>query len=148
MTTENVFAEVVLDLPIDKSFHYRVSPSMISKAKAGMRVEIPFGPKRLTGYILGLTPVCAVEKTRDILSFPDEEPAVTGELLALARWMSANYLCSLGEALGSIVPAVIKAPKRPFRTDRRMPASKPQQRAGIPGFELTDAQKKAVSAIR
>ena len=148
MTNENIFAEIVLNLPLEKTFHYRIPPGLLARAKVGMRVEVPFGPKRLTGYILGLMSECAVEKTRDIIALLDEEPSVTAELMTLARWISAKYMCSFGEALGSAVPAAVKAPKRILKTPTQKPMPIPAHPAERQRFEHTDAQKEAVSSIK
>jgi len=145
MVTENIYAEIILSLPIEKTFHYRIPPALTAKARTGMRVEVPFGPKRLTGYILALLSECAVENPRDILSLMDDEPVVTGELMQLARWISANYVCSLGEALGSVIPGVLRAPQKISKRST-LAAAEPARLPGVP-FKLNSAQQEAVSNI-
>jgi len=148
MTTENIYAEIVLNLPLEKSFHYRIPPALLAKARPGMRVEVPFGPKRLSGFIIGLIADCAVANPRDILSLPDDEPVITTELMALARWISANYLCSIGEALGSIIPAALKTPKKYLKIPFQEPGAKASNIYTPSPFALTTTQKEAVLNIK
>ena len=146
MIPEKKYAEIVLSLPVDKSFHYGIPDELLPFAKPGMRASVPFGRNRLTGYIVAIIGECAVANPKDILALIDKEPIITEELFSLAKWISESYLCSLGESLSSIVPAVIKAPKRALKAGLSE-AVRPYQPAPQKRFELTPAQKKAVDAI-
>ena len=42
----------------------------------------------------------------------DSESVINKEVIELAKYISENYVCSLGEALSAIVPVSMKAPKR------------------------------------
>lgn len=102
---ERAYAEVIVDLPVantDKVFHYHVPPHLRPILQQGVRVQVPFGNKRLTGFVVGFSPRPAVSPTKDILSVVDEQPAFTPELYALARWLSQRCLCTLARALRTI----------------------------------------------
>ena len=64
----------------------------------------------MTGFIINesdtLPSDCPVEesKIRPILRVLDEEPLFDTEIIELARWVSHYYLCSVGEAISSMLP--------------------------------------------
>ena len=48
------FVEVAVVLPVISTYHYRVPPELGEEAAVGRQVLVPFGRRRLTGYILGV----------------------------------------------------------------------------------------------
>lgn len=79
----------------------------------GCRVLVPFGRRRMTGYVVSLrrSPPGKV-RLKQIVSLIDDEPLISGVLLDLARWMSRYYVHSLGEVLRAILPAGVKGAGR------------------------------------
>jgi primosomal protein N' (replication factor Y) (superfamily II helicase) len=115
------FIELAFPVPLDRTFHYRV-PNGQSAPSLGSRVLAPFGKtKNLVGYIVGHTDKVPPFQTKEILAVIDPVPFIDKNLLDLARWVSDRYLCSLGEALASIVPPNLAPPKRP-RSSSSSPA--------------------------
>ncbi|HYF01036.1 MAG TPA: primosomal protein N' [Planctomycetota bacterium] len=103
----SAFAEVVLNLPLDRTFTYRVPEMFKAQVAPGVRVRVPFGPRRLYGTVVGLPDACSFPRLKDLERvFPDS--AVDGRLLQLARWMADRYLCSWGEAIAALVPSGVK----------------------------------------
>ena len=45
--------EVVVPLRVDSTFHYSVPPELAPLAVIGTRVLVPFGRRKLTGYVIG-----------------------------------------------------------------------------------------------
>src|SRR5687768_803332 len=100
-----MFAEVVLNLPLDRAFTYRVPAGM--SVAPGVRVRVPFGKRRLPGWVVRVPEACAYPNLKDVERvFPDA--AVDTPLLDLARWIADRYLCSWGEALSALVPSGVK----------------------------------------
>lgn len=118
------YASVVLKLPIDKSFSYCIPERLKDDAGIGKRVWVPFGPRRLVGYIVDIVDKVKIEGVKPIESVIDESPIISNELLSLTRWMSDYYVCSWGEAINAAIPGVLKKgktsirPKRPFKKER------------------------------
>jgi len=105
------YAKVVIDLPVksvDRVFHYRVPEYLRPKAQIGMRVQVPFGRRKVTGYLVGFTGEPEVREVKEIIALLDEQPLFGGNMLALAEWMAAYYLCTLAEVLQCILPTGIK----------------------------------------
>ncbi len=104
------FAEVVFNLPLREAFTYKIPPQLLGKVRVGMRVLVPFGRRRITGYVVNLTdkwdkPI----RLKAIVELPDTEPIVSAELLSLTRWLGEYYQSSWGEAI-SAVAAVLVVP--------------------------------------
>lgn len=102
---ERAYAEIVVDLPlsrVDQVYHYAVPERFRTELGLGSRVLVPFGRRRLAGYVVGFRSHTAVEQVKDILEVLDAHPAFTHELYALARWMAERYLCTTAQALQCI----------------------------------------------
>ncbi len=107
--------EVALPLPLQRTFTYRVPPSLAAEMTVGSAVQVPFGRRTLTGYAVGpgrpdpgLDP-SALKPVRDVL---DPGPLFPGDLLETCRWIADYYLCSWGEVLRAAVPEGIQVRSR------------------------------------
>ena len=100
------YAEVVFNLPLKDAFTYEIPLHFCGMVKKGMRVLVPFGRRRLTGYVVSLSkhnkkniPLKPIEEV------PDSEPVISKELLSLTRWVADYYHSSWGEAIKAALPA-------------------------------------------
>ncbi|GJL79585.1 MAG: primosomal protein N' [Nitrospinaceae bacterium] len=101
-----IFAEVVLNLPVRESFTYSVPPQFIPYLQPGIRVFVPFGRRKLTGYVVSLSDRCDSSFTlKNIEDVLDTEPVLSREILALTRWIADYYQASWGEAVKAALPA-------------------------------------------
>ncbi len=101
------FAEVVLNLPLDRAFTYRVPEALRTLVVPGIRVRVPFGKRRLPGWVVRTPDRCSWPNLKDVdRAFPDA--ALDAPLLDLARWIADRTLCSWGEALSALVPSGVK----------------------------------------
>lgn len=104
-----MYANVVFDLPVTQKFTYAVPASLEAAVVPGVRVFVPFGRRRMTGYVTDLPDSPPIDVAlREIEDVFDTVPVVTSEILALARWVSDYYLCGLGEAIKAALPAGMK----------------------------------------
>lgn len=99
------FLRVAFALPVEGSFTYRNDPD--SPARVGMRVEANFGRRLLKGYVVGESDASDVDESliKRIGRTLDAEPLFGPGTADLARWISGMYFCSLGEALGTMLPS-------------------------------------------
>ncbi len=103
--------EVVVPLPVDRTFHYSVPESLRSSVRPGVRVLVPFGRRKLTGYVLGsATPVSG--ELKDIIEILDCEPLFTTREIAFYRWIASYYLYPLGEVIKTALPSGINIESR------------------------------------
>lgn len=147
-----MIAEVVVGLPIDKTFHYSIPSILKDKVGIGKRVWVSFGQKRLVGYVVGPNttsevgqmPTSEVYKVKDIEEVIDEHAILDKEMLDLTKWISEYYFCSWGEAIENALPATLRKGKT-----KVMPRKTFQERLYEPSFDLklTSQQKKALEPI-
>jgi len=102
------FAEVVLDIPLNKKFHYKIPPSFINQIEIGKRVKVHFGGRTAVGYCVGLTDKSDVKTIKDIIRVIDTKPILNSKMLGIAEWLSNFYFCGWGEALETFLPSVVR----------------------------------------
>ena len=86
------YAGIIVDVKIaavDKIFHYRI-PEKLKQIEPGHRVLVPFGNRKVEGYVVELVDAVDIEpdKIRNIVKLLDQEPILTEEQLEVARWMA------------------------------------------------------------
>lgn len=100
------FLNVLLPIPLERLFTYRVSEVEASLLKQGMRVAVPFGKSKIfTGLAMELhhSPPEAY-KAKPIHQILDEHPIVGQQQLEHWMWISEYYMCTLGEVFRTAVP--------------------------------------------
>ncbi len=105
------YAEVIVDVAakrVDRIFHYRIPEHCRAALRKGSRVVVPFGSRKIEGYVVGLCDQAEVEQVKDIIRVVDPEPMFPLDLLELARWLADTYMCPMVEALQAIMPAGVK----------------------------------------
>ncbi|MDD5773953.1 MAG: primosomal protein N' [bacterium] len=135
------YAKIALSTPINKLFTYQVPDDFQEKIAVGQRVLVPFGKKKLTGYVIELAGETDVPKLKEIEKIIDEQPVIIPSILKLSKWMSEYYLCPLGEVLASAYPSALKKPKR-----KQNSLPKKSDKQG--GFVLTEEQSNALDSIK
>ncbi|MFC0216064.1 primosomal protein N' [Paenibacillus chartarius] len=111
-----MYAQVIVDVPArptDRPFDYEVPLELEACVEVGSRVEVPFGPRVLQGFVVGVSAEAPAgidrSKLRTVRRVLDMTPPLTPELVELARWMSGKYLCPEIAALQVMVPGALKA---------------------------------------
>ncbi|MEA2176439.1 MAG: hypothetical protein QOD00_4031, partial [Blastocatellia bacterium] len=109
------YAEVAVPLRVAQTFTYRLPLALQSDAKLGARVLVPFGRKRITGYIVALLSELdegadvSEEDVKDAEELLDAEPLLTPEILDITRWVAEYYAAPWGEVLKAALPAGLNA---------------------------------------
>jgi primosomal protein N' (replication factor Y) len=102
----SLYAEVVLGLPITKTFTYTIPEATKGLVKIGSRVLVPFHRRDITGFVVRLTSRKKGEyyELKDIREVLDDEPVFTGDFLSFTQKFSAASFCSWGEMLQAALP--------------------------------------------
>ncbi|MEZ4808828.1 MAG: primosomal protein N' [Allomuricauda sp.] len=101
------FLDVVLPIPLEKLFTYRISQQEADFLQAGMRVAVPFGRSKIytaLAYRIHNKPPEAYE-AKEIYQILDEQPLVNPYQLQHWEWMAQYYMCTLGEVIRSALPS-------------------------------------------
>ena len=105
--TQNQFAQVVFPVPVDHAYTYRIPERFQGDLMPGMRVLAEFGPRKSTGFVVGLSDTADRSALKVIEEVLDPVPLFTPEVLELARWIAQYYLCGWGEVLKAALPSGI-----------------------------------------
>lgn len=110
-----IYLEIILNLPVNQGFTYSYIPPVKEKdelkPEVGKRAEIMFGNRKTTGFIINISDSipesCPVDesKIKPVKRIIDKEPLFGKELIEMASWISRYYLCTLGEAIFSMIPS-------------------------------------------
>ncbi|MBI3220960.1 MAG: primosomal protein N' [Bacteroidetes bacterium] len=108
--SSTLFAELIIPVPIPQLFTYRVPQLMADRIRAGQRVIVPFGKKKIvTGIVHSLHQQPPKEyEAKMILELLDETEVIYGAQFKLYQWMADYYMCTLGEVMIAALPAGLK----------------------------------------
>ena len=97
-----MLVEVALPLPMPRTFTYRAD----GEIQPGTRVQVPFGPRRLVGWVTECRDEApdAGGRIRDVIRVLEDRPSADAHLLRLARWAAGYYLSSQGLVLRTALP--------------------------------------------
>ncbi|MBO4905977.1 MAG: primosomal protein N' [Bacteroidaceae bacterium] len=110
-----MYADIVLPVPLPGLFTYSVPAHLIEQVKAGYRVIVPFGTKKLTtGLVARLHNTPPADTSiiiKDIEATVDTRPIILPYQLSSWQWIADYYLCSIGEVYKAALPALLKTDK-------------------------------------
>jgi len=116
-----VTVNVVLPIPVDQAYTYRLPDALATEAQVGCRVLVPLRNRRLTGVIVEEGPPedTLDFRAKDVIDVLDDVPTCTEGLLRLTEWIADYYVCSWGEALKAALPAgtTVETERRLRRTE-------------------------------
>ncbi len=148
------YAAVVPDtrsiLPRDV-FTYAVPDDLDQYAVPGARVEVPFGTRTVTGYVVERTAASDVDAPRPLTRVLDEPPLLDEQAVHIARWIADRYVAPLGEVIKAMVPTGVRSAKpggrrRGPRTTSRSVAAI-EEAAATEAPPLTAAQQRAAAPL-
>lgn len=105
-------AKVIVDVPassINQTFDYHIPERFQDILKAGMRVIVPFGPRKIMGFVVGRTGESSFDKLKEIVDVLDITPVLTNELLDLGKWLADDTLSLYITAFQAMLPQVLRA---------------------------------------
>ncbi len=98
------FADVALPVPLTQQFTYRLPATLQHRVKAGCRMAVPFGTRKLTGMVVRAHDERPEGAARDAFTLLDEEPVLDAGLISLGQWIATYYCAPIGEVLRTMVP--------------------------------------------
>lgn len=109
-TGATLFAELVLPVPVDRLFTYRVPAILNEKIKTGQRAIVPFGARKiLTGIVVTIHNQPPKDfEAKYILELLDENEVIYDHQFRLYQWMADYYMCTLGEVIHAALPSGLK----------------------------------------
>lgn len=109
-----MIAEVIVDVaahPIDRPFDYAIPEHLQVLAEPGMRVKVPFGNRKVLGFITAIKDTTEFDPARlkPIHELMDVVPVLNEELLEMAKWMKKQTVCFEIDALQVMIPSALRA---------------------------------------
>ncbi len=99
--------EVVLPLPLFRSFTYRIDGPV---PPPGTRVLVPFQREEKVGWVVGEadpTEAAGLSGIRTVLDVLERIPSLPGELVRLGEWIADYYVCPPGLTCRAMLPSVL-----------------------------------------
>ncbi len=98
---------VALPLPLAQPYTYQIPESLADRVVPGARVVVPVRQRELVGVVTGLTDEAPAQRAREVLSAPDDEPALPVPLLETATWIAGYYGAPIGLTLRAMLPGAL-----------------------------------------
>ncbi len=135
----DAYFQVVFQTPLNRVFTYL--PPEKGRAAPGCRVTAPFGRRTLTGFITGSTdtPPEGDFQLKRISRVIDKTPLFGEEEIELASWIAGRYLCSIGEALSTMLPG--------GKRESIIPLFEADPPGSLDAVSLSEEQRRAVEGI-
>ncbi len=99
--------DIILPIPIDKTFTFHCSLKDYKKIKIGCRVKVPFGKKntKKIGIVLKKNNL-NIQKNgyKKIISIIDTTPIISNKQFQILKWVSSYYMLSFSKTLNQLIP--------------------------------------------
>lgn len=108
-----MIAEVLVEINFgtkEQTYSYLIPDDI--ELKIGHRVLVPFGNRKLEGFVIDIHEKKEETKLKYIDSCLDENPVLTEELIELGKYMSKKTLTSLINCYQAMLPLALKAKKK------------------------------------
>jgi primosomal protein N' (replication factor Y) len=94
----------------DKLLHYTVPESLRAEVRLGALVRVPILNRQQTGLVLEWDAIADVpkEKLKPLTGVLQDHPALTADLLALAKWMHVYYAARMESVLEAMIPVAVR----------------------------------------
>ena len=98
------YIEVAVALPVYNTYLYKIPPPLAPLANPGMRVLVPFGKRRVTGYIIARQKQNNGYQIKNIINILDNAPLFPKSMISFFKWIADYYIYPLGEVIKTALP--------------------------------------------
>ena len=105
----NYFIDVIVPLPLDNIFTYKVNLKEFEFLKIGFRVVVPFGKSKFITALVAEkhNKIPELYSPKEIEFIIDEEPTMNKNQLDFFKWVSEYYMSPLGQVLKVGLPKLL-----------------------------------------
>ena len=108
-----MLAKVIVDIQnseVDRVFDYGIPINL--PVRVGDRVLVPFGPKRIEGFVIGthdeVSASVALDRIKDIICVLDDCPIIKAEMIELMEYMTSRYHLRKIDVLRLFIPSKLR----------------------------------------
>ncbi|MGN8645049.1 primosomal protein N' [Gracilibacillus sp. HCP3S3_G5_1] len=108
-------AKVIVDVPTNQTnqtYDYLIPAKLEGLVQKGMRVTVPFGPRKVMGFVLEVVDHSDIDKLKSVEEVMDLSPVLTEELLHLGKWISEQTVSFYIQTFQAMLPQILKAKYR------------------------------------
>lgn len=127
-----LFVTVLLPLPLEKEYTYRIPQELNEEVETGKRVVVQFGRKKVySGLIIDIyeEPPSDYE-AKYILSILDDQPLISKIQLDFWKWIAKYYMSPLGLVMNVALPGGLK-----LQSESRIVLNQDQVELGMPELD-------------
>lgn len=110
-----MFAKVIVDVQTtatSEPYDYRIPEEWQPILRSGMRVIVPFGARKVQGFVVDIRREADVKKVRAIEEVLDVTPVLTEEQLQLGATFANSLLCHRASLYQLMIPAALRTKVR------------------------------------
>ena len=113
------YAQIIVDVPTmqtDQPYTYVIPEEMIDQILPGMRVTVPFGRRKVMGFVIGIraTTDLLEDQLRSLTTILDLSPVLNTELLSLSDYLADETFAFRISILQTMLPNALKADYQHF----------------------------------
>src|SRR5213595_2317521 len=102
------YIRVLIDREIHRELDYLVPETLAERVGVGSRIRVPFRDKSALATVVAVLEHSEAQGLRPIEAVVGDAPALSEQLLELARWISVYYCCPIEAVMRSLLPQVIR----------------------------------------
>jgi primosomal protein N' (replication factor Y) (superfamily II helicase) len=120
-------AKVLVGLPLEGPFDYRVGEDIKKDIQPGCRVWVQFGFRKMVGYVVGFSAKSRFNKVRPISALIDRVPVLGPDILKLTKDFADYYCCTWAEAIEASLPEGIRKGRAVSIIEKKIETALPRQ---------------------
>lgn len=141
---DKTIAKVLVGLPLEGPFDYRIPHKMAASIQVGCRVWVRFGFRKMVGYIVGFSQVSKFKKVRPLISLIDAQPILSERMLKFSKEFAAYYCCSWAEAIETSLPEGIRKGRPIFLGNQKFDKAKNKFQAELIHDSFTEEYRDLI----
>ncbi len=142
MTQKEAYIEVAVALPVYRTFSYALAEPFTPLASVGKRVLVPFGPRRVTGYILQTTRTAGMEDLKNIFDILDDIPLFPESMVRFFQWVADYYMYPIGLVIKNALPGGL------YYTEQNILTVTHEGKNALARKFITPLEKKILTQLR
>ena len=95
---------MAVTLPVMEPYTYAVPSHLVPDIALGKRVLVPFGKRRVTGYVMAQCREIPSHNIKPICDILDETPLFPASMISFFKWIAAYYVYPIGQVIQSALP--------------------------------------------
>ncbi len=110
MERQTLFADILLPLPVQGYFTYRIPHDIVDLVEEGKRVVVQFGSRKIyTGLVRRVhDKIPKGNSIKYILNVLDDKPVIFSLQFEFWEWIADYYMCKTGEVMNAALPSALK----------------------------------------